>query len=196
MNGQCGQAVLVYEALAPGILAVATGTLGSYWMLLFPKAHTIPPLSKNRARRSYILAIRASFSGLDVTPACPLLSVLGLGLAAYLHHLGPHVEDIQPVSEARVAVELGSPVAGGHAQLALPLLADVPHQLRLREVQQRQGYLYGWHRYVAAMCPLVELRQEPVGGGETLAVIHGEERLHWGRGVKMVWSQVWSPFLH
>lgn len=51
---------------------------------------------------------------------------------AYLHCLRPHVEGVQPVAEARVAVELGGPLPGGHAQLALPLLANVPDQLRLR----------------------------------------------------------------
>lgn len=50
----------------------------------------------------------------------------------YLHCLRPHVEGVQPVAEARVAVELGGPLPGGHAQLALPLLANVPDQLRLR----------------------------------------------------------------
>lgn len=56
----------------------------------------------------------------------------------YLYHLRPHVKGVQPVAEARVAVELRGPLAGSHAQLALPLLADVPDQLCLWEVQERK----------------------------------------------------------
>lgn len=51
----------------------------------------------------------------------------------YLHHLGLHIEDVEPVTEAGVAVELWGPLAGSHAELALPLLANVPHQLGLWE---------------------------------------------------------------
>lgn len=49
----------------------------------------------------------------------------------YLHHLLAHVDDVQPVVEAGVAVELGGAVAQGHAQLALPLPVDVVNQLHL-----------------------------------------------------------------
>lgn len=49
----------------------------------------------------------------------------------YLHHLLPDVDDVQPVVEAGVAVELGGAVAQGHAQLALPLPVDVVNQLHL-----------------------------------------------------------------
>ena len=61
------------------------------------------------------------------------------GIAPYLHHLRPHVEGVQPVAEARVAVELRGPLARGHAQLALTLLTDVPEQLRLRGAQDRKA---------------------------------------------------------
>lgn len=60
------------------------------------------------------------------------------GIAPYLHHLRPHDEGVQPVAKARVAVELRGPLARGHAQLALTLLADVPEQLRLRGAQDRK----------------------------------------------------------
>lgn len=62
----------------------------------------------------------------------------------YLHHLRPHVEGVQPVGEARVAVQLCSSLSRSHAQLALPLLANITDQLRLWGVQKR---LFIW-----AMC--------------------------------------------
>lgn len=55
----------------------------------------------------------------------------------YLHHLLPHVDDVQPVVEAGVAVELRGPVAQGHAQLALPLPVDVVNQLHLQHPESK-----------------------------------------------------------
>lgn len=63
---------------------------------------------------------------------------------AHLHHLRPHVEGTQPVTEVRVAVELGGPLARSHTQLALLLLADVPNQLGLWGAQDRKsGFVWG-----------------------------------------------------
>lgn len=54
----------------------------------------------------------------------------------YLHNLLPHVDDVQPVVEPRVAVELRGAVGQGHAQLALPLPVDVVDQLHLRDPER------------------------------------------------------------
>lgn len=64
-------------------------------------------------------------------------ALCGAVAPSHLHHLLPDVDDVQPVIEAGVAVELGRAVAQGHAQLALPLPVDVVNELHLRDPEHK-----------------------------------------------------------